>query len=421
MTAILPWLGGLIVLATIWAIVKRWETRMVLFGSGLLMALVALKPMEAFAAFQKSMTNAGLIAAILSVMGFAYVLKLTKCDQHLVNLVAGGVTKLRFALIPAATLATFVINIALTSAAGVSAAVGAVLIPVLIAAGVHPAVAAAAVFAGSFGSVLSPGASHIVMVAKMAKVSEMAAVDALKVPAIVAVLIGTCTLAIIAYIRKEDRGHAQFAETREAAKFEVNFLKALVPMLPLVLLILGSNVKSLASLNSVPATMLIGTIVAILVTRTSPVEVTKTFFDGMGKAYGDVMGIIIAAGVFTAGLTQVGLIDLMLKNLKGVNGAIGAAATWGTAAVALLSGSGDAATVAFNEAVTPHAAQFGMTIMDLGNLAHLAGTLGRTMSPVAGACIVVAGIAGVSPVEVAKRNAPGMIIASIVTFLLLGL
>jgi C4-dicarboxylate transporter, DcuC family len=420
MNAILPWLGGIIVLATIWAIVKRWETRMVLFGSGLLMATVAMKPMEAFAAFQKSMTNAGLIAAILSVMGFAYVLKLTKCDEHLVNLVAGGVTKIRFALIPAATLATFVINIALTSAAGVTAAVGAVLIPVLMAAGVHPAVAAAAVFAGSFGSVLSPGASHIVMVAKMSGVAEIAAVAALQWPTIIAALIGTLTLTTIAYIRKEHAGYQHVAADGGARK-EVNILKALVPMLPLVLLVLGAKVPALKSLNSVPAAMLIGSLVSIVVTRISPVDVTKAFFDGMGKAYGDVMGIIIAAGVFTAGLTQIGLIDLMLKNLKGVQGAIGAAATWGTIAVAVLSGSGDAATVAFNEAVTPHAAQFGMTVMDLGNLAHLAGTLGRTMSPVAGACIVAAGIAGVSPVEVAKRNAPGMIIASIVTFFLLGL
>lgn len=419
-SAILPWIGGLIILATVYGIVKRYETRMVLFTSGVLMALIALKPMEAFAAFEKSMTNAGLIAAILSVMGFAYVMKLTTCDQHLVNLVAGAVTKVRFALIPAAVAVTFLVNIALPSAAGVCAAVGAVLIPVLMSAGVAPAVAAAAVLAGSFGSVLSPGSAHIVMVAKMAKLTEIQTIGAMTTAAVVAAAIGAVVLTVYAYIRKEASGHDSNVAV-SAEKPKVNVIMALVPVLPLVLLVLG-NLPQFKNWNmTVVGAMLIGSMVAIIVSKTSPVEVTKQFFDGMGKAYGDVMGIIIAAGVFTAGLTQVGLIKALLNNMTGVKGAIGVAGTWGPMLIAILSGSGDASTVAFNTAVTPHAAQFGMTIVGLGNLATLAGTLGRTMSPVAGACIVVAGIAGVSPLEVAKRNMPGMIIASVVAFLMLGL
>ena len=50
---------------------------------------------------------------------------------------------------------------------------------------------------------------------------------------------------------------------------------------------------------------------------------------------------------------------------------------------------GDAATQAFNEAVTPHAEAFGMTILGLGGLAFLTGALGRTMSPLAGVTILV--------------------------------
>ena len=69
-----------------------------------------------------------------------------------------------------------------------------------------------------------------------------------------------------------------------------------------------------------------------------------------------------------------------------------------------LPGSGDAATFAFNEAVTPHAASFGMDIPHLGSLAFLSGTLGRTSSPIAGAMMVVAGIAMANPIEVAKRT-----------------
>jgi len=41
------------------------------------------------------------------------------------------------------------------------------------------------------------------------------------------------------------------------------------------------------------------------------------------------------------------------------------------------------------------------------------------MSPLAGAAIIVASLAGVNPLEVAKRNAPGMIIAAIVAIFIL--
>jgi DcuC family C4-dicarboxylate transporter len=88
--------------------------------------------------------------------------------------------------------------------------------------------------------------------------------------------------------------------------------------------------------------------------------------------------------------------------------------------LAILSGSGDAATLAFNNAVTPHAAQFGIQAVDLGNLAWIGGALGRSMSPVSAACIIAAGFAGMSPFELAKRNAVPMIVAAVAVMLLLG-
>ena len=76
-----------------------------------------------------------------------------------------------------------------------------------------------------------------------------------------------------------------------------------------------------------------------------------------------------------------------------------------------ITGSGDAATMAFNEAVTPHAPAFGMEVKSLGALAFLTGALGRTMSPIAGAMVVVSGIAMANPIEVAKRTAPACTLA----------
>ncbi|EJS88335.1 C4-dicarboxylate transporter, partial [Pasteurella multocida subsp. multocida str. Anand1_cattle] len=72
----------------------------------------------------------GLIMAICSSMGFAYVMKYTQCDTHLVHLLTKPLSGLKFFLIPIATIITFFINIAIPSAAGCAAAVGATLIPV---------------------------------------------------------------------------------------------------------------------------------------------------------------------------------------------------------------------------------------------------------------------------------------------------
>jgi DcuC family C4-dicarboxylate transporter len=52
-------------------------------------------------------------------------------------------------------------------------------------------------------------------------------------------------------------------------------------------------------------------------------------------------------------------------------------------------------------------------------MAALAGGIGRAMSPIAGAAVICAAFAGVSPIEVAKRNMPGMILACTVSMILL--
>ena len=55
----------------------------------------------------------------------------------------------------------------------------------------------------------------------------------------------------------------------------------------------------------------------------------------------------------------------------------------------------------------------------MGSQAFLAGALGRSMSPVAGAAIVCAGLARVNPIEMSKRNAIPMIVAAIITMFIM--
>ena len=80
------WVAIVVVIATVYALIKRYETRLVLLTSGFVMAFISLQPMIAFKQFDKSMTNGSLIIAICSALGFAAVISLTKCDVHLVSL-----------------------------------------------------------------------------------------------------------------------------------------------------------------------------------------------------------------------------------------------------------------------------------------------------------------------------------------------
>ncbi len=436
------YVGLFILLASVILLIRRFETRMVLIGSGFLMAILSGNVMAAFNGFTDAMTNKNLVMNIVSVMGFAYVMNMTKCNAHLVHGATGFLKYIGSFLIPGAAILTFCINIALPSAAGCAAAVGAILIPVLVSQGIAPAMAASTVMMGTFGSMLSPGLTHNIFVADLTTKhatwdAATGAATAVPVPSsvmeiiarhstvdIMSILIGAFSLLVLAFMMRENKGYVdtenQFGLSE---KITVNPLYALMPVVPIVLLVLSSRTFPLhipALVNAklgVAHCMIIGSFLGLLVTRTNPAEVTKAFFVGGGKGYGDVMGIIIAAGAFTAGLKAIGLVEAGISLMKSSEHAASLAAALGPFFLGIVTGSGDAATLAFNQTITTHAPQFGMSIVDMGSLATLGGCLGRTMSPLAGAAIVCAGLAMVNPLEILKRNWLGSVLALVASYI----
>lgn len=405
-------LGCILVLITLFLLIKRYEARMVLVAAGIVMCACAGNPMAALNSFAKGM-GSSMISSACSSMGFALVMRFTGCDKHLINFLAKGLTKVHFLIIPGVVLATFAVNMALPSAAGTAAAAGAIFIPIMMGAGIHPAMAAAAVKCGTYGSMLNPGLAHNPFVAKIAGVGVMDVIAFHYKANIASLVIAAITITVIAYMTHENKDH--FAEGLELEEnFKVNYLYALMPIIPIAILLLGATKIVPIFKMGVAQAMIIGCILALVVTRTNPAELTKSFFDGMGKAYADIIGIIISAGVFVAGMNAMGLVKAFTNAMLNNPAIVKIAASVGPFLLGLIVGSGDAATFAFNEAITPHAADFGMTPVQMGSMATLGGTLGRTMSPIAGATIIVAGIAGVNPMEIAKRNALPMVLAMVV-------
>lgn len=415
------WVAIFCVIATIYALIKRYETRLVLLTSGFIMAFISLQPMVAFKQFDKSMTNGSLIIAICSALGFAAVISLTRCDVHLVSLLMRPLKKVGIFLLPACMIVTSIVATAIPSMAGLSAAVGPTMIPIMIRSGFKPAMAAAAVGGCMMPAYLNPGVSHNPFISKLASMEVMQFIGAHASTTVTLGLISIICLTITCFAYGDfNRGSKQVEEAVEAASNEIerpNFFYAIAPLVPVVLLVCASIWAPQLKM-SVATAMLIGTFYALVVTRSNPEEVTKKFFTGMGNGYAKILGIIIAAGVFAAGLRAAGVIEVFVQYLTHANEVAKLGGSIGPFALAVLTGSGDAAAFAFNEAVTPHAPKFAMTIDGLGYLAMMAAGIGRQASPLAGGIILLSGIAGVSPMEVVKRTAPAAVVMLIAVYFL---
>ncbi len=411
------WMAVIVVILTIAALIKRYETRLVLIASGLVMALLSGAPMAAFDAFATNMTRGSMIIAICSAMGFAGVISVTRCDVHLVGLLVKPLGKIGFWLLPACMLVASCVAVAIPSAAGCAAALGPTMIPLMVRAGFHPAIAGAAIIGSISPSTLSPGSSHNVFIAKLAdmEVMDLIVQFAPNILTLCALNIIMVTLMIFVFkdYKKPEEGHEVMMSVEADARGQLpenpNVLMAIAPILPVVLLVLGATIVP-AMKMSVAAAMVLGAIYAVLVTRSNPETVCREFFTGMGKGYGNILGIIIAAGVFAGGLKAAGVIDALIEYLTHSNDLARYAANFGPFVMGVLTGSGDAAGHAFNQSVTPYAEQFGLSIPSLGMVASLSGALGRMCSPLAGATIVVAGMTRLSPMDIVKRMVPPMLI-----------
>ena len=420
------WFTVIFGIGTVQARIKRYEHRFVLHSSGFFVAIFSMQPLMAFQQFDKSMTNGSLIIAICSALGFAAVISLTKCDVHLVVLLMRPLKRLGLLLLPACMVVTSIISTAIPSMAGLSAAVAPTMVPILVRSGFHPALAAASVGACMVPAYLNPGVSHNPFVAKLAGMDVMQFIGAHSVTTLtiglVSILCLTLTCLFYKDYKKEGFANTGIVKFDDADPIDKpNIFYAIAPLVPVVLMVTVSMVvkKYVPDFKiSVATAMLVGTVYALAVTRTSPEAVTKKFFEGMGRGYANIIGIIIAAGVFAAGLRASGLIDLFVEYLKHANEVAKIGGSFGPFILAVLTGSGDAAAFAFNEAVTPHAEKFGLTIDGLGYLSMVSAGIGRQASPLAGGIILLSGIAGVSPVEVVKRTAPAAVLMLLTLYFL---
>ena len=125
-------------------------------------------------------------------------------------------------------------------------------------------------------------------------------------------------------------------------------------------------------------------------------NVFASFWKGMGNVFTSVVTLIVASEVFSKGLIGLGFIDSLVgySSHIGLSGlAIAAIFTLIIFGAAMLMGSGNAAFFSF-----------GLPVFSLILPLQLAASMGRAASPIAGVIVAIAGVAGVSSVELARRN-----------------
>lgn len=409
--------GIIIVILTFVAIVKNYETRVVLMVSGLLMAIIGGNIGSAVDVFVKTMVNTSLTPIICITMGFSAVLDYTGCSGELVKVIIKLLRRVKFIIIPMTVVLVWLLNIALLSASGLAAAVGAILIPTLIKIGVKPAMAASTVLLGTWGSSVSPGNPFIVQVADLAQEDLMTIIQNFAPSVFVSVLVSAVVLFIIAQLSREGVGN-NVIEADEKENGKICYSYSVIPLIPIVILILASPAVKILPAISIPNAMLIGTLCCLMVTRPNVREFSNIFFKGNGNGFASIVCLIAAAGMFIQGMNLMGLTQSLIEAMAGSQSMAKISAMFGPFILAAISGSGNAAVLAFNGTVTPHAVTFGLEIADMGSVVQAAGNLGRCMSPVAGVALICAKMANVNPMELTKRNAIPSLVAGIVMMLL---
>ncbi|MGL4517832.1 MAG: C4-dicarboxylate transporter DcuC [Shewanella sp.] len=423
-------------------IIKKYNTQAVLFGSGILMMLIdvmagepdflpkAVKTSGAtvvdfFQVIQSisSSTLATLGLIIMAVGGFSKYMAHIGAANALVKVTTKPLSVIRnpYVILALAYLLGQFLNVFIPSAVGLAMLLLVALYPVLVSIGCTPA-SVAAVLATTACLDLGPasGASN--------KAAEVIGIDAASYFVEHQLLVGICTALVIAALhfvsqkwfdkRDEKNGVSYELQEKKDTSRDAPIWFAVLPVLPLVLLLTFSKFAITSVKIDVVTAMFISLAVAMLCDfmyskdgRAVAASI-KVYLQGMGDVFASVVSLIIAAQTFVIGLEGIGFISGML----GVATHLGFGYTMMVimlvsiiGVTALMSGSGNAAFFSFSNLVPEVASHVGVSAVALALPMQLAAGIFRSFSPVAGVVIACAGVAGIPPIELVKRTAIPML------------
>jgi DcuC family C4-dicarboxylate transporter len=427
-------------------LIKKFNPQAVLLISGLFMMLIAVLigssslPLEKSSGFvgfdffkiiteSFSETNAGVGLMIMAIGGFVAYTDKIGASQALVHAAMKPLSLFKTKPYLAAALVIpigQILFIAIPSAAGLSLLLMASLFPILVNLGVSR-LSAASVISATTALCLGPASA---IVASASTIIGIESIDyfvnhqiALVIPLSIAMMVSYY------FVNKHFDKKLELVVTPKPTESKVSTVSsiyALIPILPIVLLIVFSELFNFfptpIQLETTTA-MFISLFVALLfeIIRTRDIRLVfdslKTFWNGMGNIFKTVVTLIIAADIFAKGLISLGFIDglLDLTQSLGFNAVgIGIVMTVMIFLAAMLMGSGNAAFFAFGPLVPNIATKLGVSSTSMILPMQFSASMGRTVSPVSGVLIAVSEIAGVSAVQLMKRNIIPLAVALVI-------
>lgn len=451
-----PLIGLAIVILAIILILKKVNPHAVLLFSGLLMLIIAwglemnlplpkkstgTQFLDFFRLIKESFakTNAGVGLMIMAIGGFvSYIhhigassvlvqmaikpLSIFKSKPHLLAVLVIPLGQILFICIP--------------SAAGLGLLLMASVFPVLTQLGVSRISAASVITAcTAFG--IGPASA---ITARASEISNQVVISYFIEHQIPLVLPLSIFLAFSYYFvnkyfdakNPEENIASPIEETNPVLL--VPKIYAIIPVLPLFLLIIFSDLLQLFQspiLLDTTTAMLISLIVAMIFEWLRTKSISKVFdslsifWNGMGNIFKTVVTLIITAEIFSKGLISLGAIDALVY----LSHNIGMEAT-GIAVImtilifiaSMVMGSGNASFFAFAPLSSQIANSYDVSSATFVLPMNLSASMGRTVSPISGVLIAVSQLAGVSSMDLVKRNlipfALNMILLLILHFVL---
>ncbi|MFJ5465932.1 anaerobic C4-dicarboxylate transporter DcuC [Pectobacterium sp. CHL-2024] len=360
---------------------------------------------------------------IMVLCGFAAYMTHIGANDVVVKLVSRPLKMINspYLLMIAAYFVACLMSLAVSSATGLGVLLMATLFPVMVNVGISRG-AAAAICASPVALILSPTSGDVVLAAQA---SQMKLVDfAFKATLPISIMAIVC-MAVAhffwqRYLDNKANVSHEILDVSEITTDAPRFY-AILPFTP-IMGVLVFDGKWGPELHII-------TVLVICMVLAAALEFVRSFsaqkvFDGldvayrgMADAFSSVVILLVAAGVFAQGLGTIGFIS----------GLIGLAQSFGsgglvimlvlvaiTMLAAMTTGSGNAPFYAFVELIPKLASQMGINPAYLAIPMLQASNLGRTISPVSGVVVAVAGMAKISPFEVVKRTSVPVLVGLIV-------
>jgi DcuC family C4-dicarboxylate transporter len=430
-------------------LLKKYNPHAVLLFSGLAMLLIsqildfqmpALEDPTGFSGFDFfryikesfAKTNAGVGLMIMSIGGFVAYIDKIGASKALVYVAMKPLNLFKKRPYIAASLVLpigQILFVAIPSAAGLGLLLMASLYPILTNLGVSKLSAVSVITATTaFG--IGPASAITASATTITNLDTIEFFLNYQIPLVYPLTISMMITYYFVnkYFDKKEKTIIKVKEV-EDEKLEVPLIYAIIPVLPIILLIVFSEIFSLLpfpiSLDTTTA-MFISLFIALLFEGIrlrkigEVMDSLKIFWNGMGNIFKTVVTLIITADIFAKGLISLGFIDGLIvisQNIGlGVVG-IGIVMSIMIFLASMLMGSGNASFFSFGPLIPKIAKSLGAETTSIILPMQLAASMGRTVSPVAGVIIATAEIAGVTTLQIVKRNLIPLTIALIIMLL----